>query len=350
IYKSPSLTVQSQCRITRIIIGRYNPCQQYFIEMFKFFVFATMATIARAGAPVAFAAAPAHLTYAAPAAHLAYAAPPTPIAYAAPAPVAKAVAVADADYDPNPQYSYSYNVEDALTGDSKNQFETRNGDSVQGSYSLTEPDGTRRIVEYTADSVNGFNAVVHKEPLAKAVAVAPVAYAAQPTPVAYAAHPTPVAYAAHPSPVAYAAHSAPVAYATHPAPVAYATHPAPVAYATHSAPVAYAAHPTPFAYTAGAQYATGAITSQSSNIHRSFGNLGQVSTYTKTIDTPFSSVSKADVRVSNPGVKYAAAATPVAYAAPAVHAAPGPLLGVAYSSAPAVAHVSYAANIGSYEW
>ncbi|XP_018325270.1 pupal cuticle protein C1B-like [Agrilus planipennis] len=187
-----------------------------------------------------------------------------------------------------------------------------------------------------------------------------VAYAAHPAPVAYAAHPTPVAYAAHPTPVAYAAHPTPVAYAAHPAPVAYATHSAPVAYATHSAPVAYAAQPTPFAYSAGAaQYATGAITSQSSNIHRSFGNLGQVSTYTKTIDTPFSSVSKADVRVSNPSVKFAAAAAPlayaapaapVAYAAPAVHAAPGPLLGVAYSAAPAVAHVTYAANFGSYEW
>lgn len=38
-----------------------------------------------------------------------------------------------------------------------------------GSYSLVEPDGTRRIVEYTADPVQGFNAVVHKEPLAAKV-------------------------------------------------------------------------------------------------------------------------------------------------------------------------------------
>lgn len=53
----------------------------------------------------------------------------------------------------------------SFLGDSKNQQETRNGDVVQGSYSLVEPDGTRRIVEYTADPHNGFNAVVHKEPL-----------------------------------------------------------------------------------------------------------------------------------------------------------------------------------------
>lgn len=45
---------------------------------------------------------------------------------------------------------------------------------VQGSYSLVEPDGTRRVVEYTADPHNGFNAVVHKEPLgAVKAAVAP---------------------------------------------------------------------------------------------------------------------------------------------------------------------------------
>lgn len=41
--------------------------------------------------------------------------------------------------------------------------------SSLGSYSLVEPDGTRRIVEYTADPVQGFNAVVRKEPLATKV-------------------------------------------------------------------------------------------------------------------------------------------------------------------------------------
>lgn len=65
-------------------------------------------------------------------------------------------------------------LQDALTGDSKSQQETRSGDVVQGSYSLVDPDGLRRIVEYTADPVNGFNAVVHREPLATKV-IAPVA-------------------------------------------------------------------------------------------------------------------------------------------------------------------------------
>ncbi|RZC32578.1 Chitin bind 4 domain containing protein [Asbolus verrucosus] len=108
---------------------------------------------------------------------------PAPLAYAAaPLPVAKTV-VAE-DYDPNPQYAYGYDVQDGITGDSKSQSEHRSGDVVQGSYTVVDPDGTKRTVEYTADPVHGFNAVVHREPLAaKAVPVAKIA----PAPVAYAA-------------------------------------------------------------------------------------------------------------------------------------------------------------------
>ncbi|XP_076396470.1 cuticular protein 4 [Megachile rotundata] len=83
------------------------------------------------------------------------------------------------NYDPHPQYTYAYDVQDSLTGDSKTQHESRNGDIVSGSYSFIEADGTRRIVEYTADPVNGFNAVVHREPVAvikPALKVAPVAF------------------------------------------------------------------------------------------------------------------------------------------------------------------------------
>ncbi|XP_049816337.1 cuticle protein 21-like [Schistocerca nitens] len=69
----------------------------------------------------------------------------------------------DVDFDPHPQYSYAYDVQDTLTGDNKAQQESRDGDNVQGSYSLVEADGSRRTVEYTADPVNGFNAVVHRE-------------------------------------------------------------------------------------------------------------------------------------------------------------------------------------------
>ncbi|PNF23306.1 Larval cuticle protein A3A [Cryptotermes secundus] len=169
----------------------------------KLFILAALVAVANAGvigapavvapgAPLAYGAAPAlahaPVAYAAPAvarvaAPVAYAAPAVakvaaPFAYAAPAVAKVAAPVAvDTDYDPNPQYSYAYDIQDALTGDSKGQQETRSGDVVQGSYSLVEPDGTRRTVEYTADPVNGFNAVVHREPAVVAKAVAPAVVA-----------------------------------------------------------------------------------------------------------------------------------------------------------------------------
>ena len=162
---------------------------------------------------------------------------PTVATYAAPV-IAKAV---DDSYSP-PKYSFSYGVNDPHTGDNKEHHETRDGDVVHGSYSLVEPDGTRRTVEYTADPHNGFNAVVHKEALAAPVAkvAAPVAYAAP----AYAKAVAPVAYAAP----AYAKAVAPVAYAAPAvakvaAPLAYAA----PAYAKAVAPVAYAA-PAAYGY------------------------------------------------------------------------------------------------------
>ncbi|XP_023245826.1 larval cuticle protein A2B-like [Copidosoma floridanum] len=158
-----------------------------------------------------------------------------PVAYAA-APVAGAVITktVDAEHDPHPQYNFSYDVEDTLTGDSKSQHEQRDGDVVQGSYSLREADGTRRTVHYTADDVNGFNAVVEKSPEAVAVkAVAPVATYAAAAPVAYHA-PAVAHYAAAPAVAHYAA--APAAYHA-PLVAKYAAAPA-LAY--HGAPAIYA--------------------------------------------------------------------------------------------------------------
>ncbi|XP_065340570.1 larval cuticle protein A3A-like [Cloeon dipterum] len=187
----------------------------------KILAFSALVAAASAGvvapALTTYAAAPAYSAYAAPIARAAYAAPAygyaapalaraayaAPLAYAAP--VAKAVVAAPAlakvavpaEYDANPQYSYAYSVSDALTGDNKQQQESRQGDVVQGSYSLIEADGTRRIVDYTADPINGFNAVVHKEAaVAKAVVAAP-AIAKVAAPLAYAA---PVAHAAYAAP------------------------------------------------------------------------------------------------------------------------------------------------------
>ena len=167
--------------------------------------------------PISYAAHPAPVTYAA--APVVHAAPvasyvhSAPVAYAAPvakvaavAPVAK---VAVEEYDPHPQYSFAYDVQDGLTGDSKSQQESRDGDVVHGSYSVVDPDGIKRTVEYTADPHNGFNAVVHKEPVAvKAVApvakvVAPLAYASAPV-----VHAGPVVHHApivHAAPLSYSA-------------------------------------------------------------------------------------------------------------------------------------------------
>ncbi|XP_070492098.1 larval cuticle protein A2B-like [Chironomus tepperi] len=139
----------------------------------------------------------------------------TPYGLAAPVGVAP-VAVKTVEYDANPHYSYTYSVNDASTGDNKAQSETRDGDVVKGQYSLIEADGTRRVVDYTADPVNGFNAVVHKE-AAVAKVIAPVAKVVAPIAAAYhapvVAAPLAAAYH-HPIAAPYAAaYHAPIAVA-----------------------------------------------------------------------------------------------------------------------------------------
>ena len=61
-----------------------------------------------------------------------------------------------------PRYHFNYGVKDQHTGDLKSQWEHRDGDKVKGSYSVLEPDGSIRTVDYMADDHNGFNAVVKK--------------------------------------------------------------------------------------------------------------------------------------------------------------------------------------------
>lgn len=56
-------------------------------------------------------------------------------------------------------------MSDDLTGDVKSQHEIRDGDVVKGQYQLLEPDGSVRIVDYSADDLNGFNAIVSKSGL-----------------------------------------------------------------------------------------------------------------------------------------------------------------------------------------
>lgn len=68
---------------------------------------------------------------------------PALLAHAQPAIVAHAqpaIAVTKQveEYDPHPQYNFAYDIQDGLTGDSKNQQESRDGDVVRGSYSGKE--------------------------------------------------------------------------------------------------------------------------------------------------------------------------------------------------------------------
>lgn len=64
-----------------------------------------------------------------------------------------------------PHFDFAYSVHDSHTGDIKSQQETRRRDRVVGSYSVVDPDGFKRTVDYTSDHHNGFNAVVHRVPI-----------------------------------------------------------------------------------------------------------------------------------------------------------------------------------------
>ncbi|XP_063890244.1 histidine-rich glycoprotein-like [Helicoverpa armigera] len=67
------------------------------------------------------------------------------------------------EYYSHPKYEFAYKVVDPHTGDKKSQHESRDGHVVKGVYSLHQPDGTVRIVEYHADKKTGFNANVKIE-------------------------------------------------------------------------------------------------------------------------------------------------------------------------------------------
>ncbi|PSN37972.1 Cuticle protein [Blattella germanica] len=157
------------------------------------------------------------------------------------APVAVAHAPVAVDHFAPAHYQFSYGVHDAHTGDVKEQSEQREGDTVQGHYSLVEPDGTRRTVHYTADPHNGFNAVVERQghaahPATPVVAHAPVLAHAAPV----VAHAAPVLSYAHAAPVAR--YAAPVARYAAPV-VSYRA--APIARYAHAAPVVSYGHAAP---------------------------------------------------------------------------------------------------------
>lgn len=161
--------------------------------------------------------------------------------------------------------SFAYDVADPNTGDFKSQVETRSGGNVVGQYSLLDSDGTKRTVDYSADDVNGFNAVVRKDPAvvaaAPAVVAAPVASAPAVVAAPVAAAPAVVAARTYAAPAVYAAAPA-VAARTYAAPAVYASSPvvahtyaaaAPVVAARAYAPSVYAAGPV-VAHTVASPY------------------------------------------------------------------------------------------------
>ncbi|CAG7822400.1 unnamed protein product [Allacma fusca] len=162
-------------------------------------------------APLGYAAAPALTKIAAPVGVAA-----APVLRAAPVAVAKTAVVSAEPFDPNPQYNYAYSIADVLTGDSHAHQEARNGDAVQGQYSLVEPDGSIRTVTYTADDVNGFNAVVDRSGAAVVKSAVPAvakvaAHAPLAIPAAHAQVAAPIAYA---SPAVAKVAAAPIGYAS----------------------------------------------------------------------------------------------------------------------------------------
>lgn len=177
------------------------------------------------------------------------------------------------DEDSPAKYDFSYSVHDTQTGDIKQQQETRDGDSVRGQYSLVDADGLHRIVDYTADDVNGFQATVRRvpitrplepihpvkvvaSPVVKYISAAPAAHYSKAAPVTTVyTHAAPVSHhytAAAPTPTVY--HSAPVArYVS--APVARYHSASPVTQYTASSPIThyssapvYTARVSPLAY------------------------------------------------------------------------------------------------------
>jgi len=70
-------------------------------------------------------------------------------------------------------YEFNYEVHDAHTGDIKRQHEKAENGHISGQYSLVDPDGFRRVVSYTADDHNGFQANVQREPVDHKILVQP---------------------------------------------------------------------------------------------------------------------------------------------------------------------------------
>ncbi|KAK7869773.1 hypothetical protein R5R35_008307 [Gryllus longicercus] len=65
---------------------------------------------------------------------------------------------------PKVRYEYRYAVDDPASGVVSQRWEHRLGEYVKGAYSLVEPDGSVRHVDYEVDGEKGFHAVVRTSP------------------------------------------------------------------------------------------------------------------------------------------------------------------------------------------
>ena len=73
-------------------------------------------------------------------------------------------------------YEFKYEVNEPKTGDIKQQFEKAVDGVIKGQYWLIEPDGSKRVVDYTADDKNGFQATVKVIPAQTGWKPEPVAW------------------------------------------------------------------------------------------------------------------------------------------------------------------------------
>ncbi|XP_049820660.1 larval/pupal cuticle protein H1C-like [Aethina tumida] len=194
---------------------------------------------------------------------------------------------------------------------------------------------------------------------AAALAYANAGLLSAPAVATYAAAPAVAHYSSAPAVSSSYIHqaSAPVAVA-HAAPVVSAysaplAHAAPVVSA-YSSPVAVA-HASPVAIHAPA------IGSSQQSVVRGLGGAQAISTYSKAVDSAFSSVRKYDTRITNDALSVAHSPVAVAHAAPlAVAHAPvavshsAPLVtktaAVAYSPAAVVSHATFSGLGVNYGW
>jgi hypothetical protein len=61
------------------------------------------------------------------------------------------------------QYHYRYAVDDPLSGVINDRWEHRHGEYVKGAYSVLDPDGRVRTVDYEVDGTKGFHAVIRTQ-------------------------------------------------------------------------------------------------------------------------------------------------------------------------------------------